>query len=69
MLWDLIQQAQISAAQSKGNEATDRAELLERRVVRLQEELLTTRNQLRRLTEILEERFGEDLNGDGRVGR
>lgn len=69
MLWDLIQQAQISAEQSKGNEATDRAELLERRVLRLEEELLTTRNQLRRLTEILEERFGEDLNGDGRVGR
>lgn len=68
MLWDLIQQVQISAADSKGKEATNRAELLERRVLRLEEELLNTRGQLRRLTEILEERFGEDLNGDGRVG-
>ena len=69
MLWDLIQQAQIGSAQSQGKAATHRAEQLERRVLRLEEELLATRNQLRRLTEILETRFGEDLNGDGRVGR
>ncbi|MSR43643.1 MAG: hypothetical protein EXS29_07125 [Pedosphaera sp.] len=69
MLWDLIQQVQISAAKSKGTEAADHAKQLERRVLRLEEELLVTRNQLRRLTEILESRFGEDLNGDGKVGR
>jgi chaperonin cofactor prefoldin len=69
MLWDIIQQVQISSAESRGREATNRAEQLEHRVLRLEEELLTTRSQLRRLTEILEQRFGEDLNGDGRVGR
>ncbi len=69
MLWDLIQQVQISAAKSKGAEAVNRAEQLEQKVLRLEAELLTTRNQLRRLTEILETRFGEDMNGDGRVGR
>ena len=69
MLWDLIQQAQISSTESKSRAASSRAEELERRVARLEEELLATRSQLRRLTEILEQRFGEDLNGDGRVGR
>ena len=69
MLWDLIQQAQISSAESKSRAASSRAEELERRVARLEEELLATRSQLRRLTEILEQRFGEDLNGDGQVGR
>ncbi len=69
MLWDLIQQVQIRAAKSKGAEAVAHAEQLERQVLRLEEELGATRQQLRRLTEILEARFGEDLNGDGRVGR
>jgi hypothetical protein len=69
MLWDLIQQAQISDAKRKGEVATGRADQLERRVRRLEEELLTTRSQLRRLTELLEAKFGEDLNGDGKVGR
>jgi len=69
MLWDLIQQAQISSAESRGREASSRVEVLEGRLARLEGELLATRNQLRCLTEILEQRFGEDLNGDGRVGR
>jgi chaperonin cofactor prefoldin len=69
MLWDLIQQVQLSHRRAESETLDHRAESLERRVLRLEEELIRTRGQLRALTELLERRFGEDLNGDGQIGR
>ena len=60
-IWDLIQHSQI-------RESHDRAAGLEHRVARLEDEVRRTNETLVRLLKRLEERFGEDLDGDGRVG-
>lgn len=61
LIWDLIQQNQI-------NESTTRAESLEQRVASLEADLRRTKQTLNKLLSALESRFGEDLDGDGRVG-
>lgn len=61
LIWDLIQHSQIEKAHS-------RSESLEARVDRLEEELRRTNSALISLMELLEKRFGEDLNRDGKVG-
>lgn len=61
LFWDLIQHNQISNVR-------DRSESIERRLDRLEGELQSTRELLLALLERLEKHFGEDLNGDGRVG-
>jgi hypothetical protein len=61
LIWDLIQQGQIGAAQ-------DRASNLEQRVADLEDELRRTNSALIGLLKALEKRFGQDLNGDGRIG-
>lgn len=61
LIWDLVQHSQI-------NDARDHAASLEQRVVRLEDELRRTNESFVRLLQALERRFGEDLDGDGRVG-
>ena len=61
LIWDLIQHGQISQAQ-------ERASTLEQRVMRLEEELERTNDVLMRLLRALEQRFGEDMDRDGRIG-
>jgi len=61
LIWDVIQQSQIG-------EAADRTASLERRVADLEDQLRATNRALVTLVRALEGRFGEDLNGDGRVG-
>lgn len=61
LIWDLIQHGQISDAQS-------RTESLEQRVARLEDGLRRTNETLIRLLQAMEERYGEDLDGDGRIG-
>ncbi len=61
LLWDIIQQGQIS------NVSRDRNDLMVR-VARLEDEMNRTNAALIRLVRALEKRFGEDLDGDGRVG-
>lgn len=61
LLWDLIQQGQIQASR-------EHAGTLERRVARLEHELKRTNDTLIRLLQILEQKFGDDLDGDGGVG-
>ncbi len=61
LFWDIMQQSQIS--DQKG-----RADSLEEKVDRLEEELLQTRKTLHTLVSLLEREFGRDLDGDGRVG-
>lgn len=61
VIWDLIQHSQISKAEQ-------RASSLEERVARLEQELERTNDGLVRLLQALERRFGQDLDGDGRVG-
>lgn len=61
LFWDLIQHGQIREARGK-------AESLDGRVAQLESELQRTNETLMSLLRVLEERFGEDLNRDGRVG-
>lgn len=61
LIWDLIQHGQI-------NETRDRAASLEYRVAELEDELMRTNQALMQLLKALETRFGEDLDGDGRIG-
>ena len=61
LIWDLIQHGQIQDSQR-------RADTLEQRVERLEDELRRTNETLIKLLRGLEKRFGEDLDGDNRVG-
>jgi hypothetical protein len=61
LFWDLYQQSQISAH-------AERASTLEQRVVQLEDELRRTQLLLREVIGRLEQRLGEDLDRDGRVG-
>ena len=61
LIWDLIQQGQIS-------NASTRSDSIEQRVSRLEAEVRQTNQTLMRLLQALESRFGEDLDGDGRIG-
>ena len=60
LIWDLIQHGQIERTNI-------RAEGLEQRIERLERELQTTNETLMKLLSALEQRFGQDLDGDGRV--
>ena len=59
--WDLIQQYQIYGQQKN-------AETLEERVLFLENDLRHTREIIDNLLKLLEEKFGHDLDGDGKVG-
>lgn len=60
-LWDLVQHSQIE-------EQSKRAGTLEARVVQLESELQQVRQTLNEALRRLEQRFGEDLDGDKRIG-
>ena len=61
LFWDLIQQSQIGKQREKTTSLEDRVACLER-------ELHQTKSLLHTLVVRLEERFGEDVDGDGRIG-
>jgi hypothetical protein len=61
LFWDLIQQSQIGAQHA-------RAESLEDRIAALEAELRDTQRLVHSLLQVLEERLGQDIDGDGRVG-
>ena len=61
LIWDIIQHGQIEQART-------RAQGLEQRVLQLEDELRRTNDALIKLLRALEKRFGEDLDGDNRVG-
>jgi hypothetical protein len=61
LFWDLIQQSQISEQRSNTESLSDRVRDLER-------ELREVKHVQLRLLETLEQHFGRDLDGDGRVG-
>lgn len=61
MFWDLIQQSEI-------DEQKEKADSVESRVTYLEEELKKTRTLLIKTLHILEERSGQDIDGDGKVG-
>lgn len=61
LLWDLIQQNQIS-------EQSQRSSSLEERVEQLESDLRHTRQLLQVLLQRLETHLGEDLDRDGQVG-
>lgn len=60
-VWDLIQHAQIEDRRAE-------TETLEGRVRRLEDRIAELEGLLITLLERLEERFGEDIDRDGRVG-
>ena len=61
LFWDLYQQSQIS-------DQSSRSDSLDREVSRLRSELRDTRVLLHDLIKRLEEKFGEDIDKDGRIG-
>jgi chaperonin cofactor prefoldin len=61
LIWNLIQHGQIKQSRQQ-------TESLEARVERLEAELHRTNETLISLLRTLEERFGDDLDGDGRIG-
>lgn len=61
LFWDLIQQSQIG-------DQRKRATSLEARVAQLEGELQRTQNLVHALVVRLEKHFGEDIDGDGRIG-
>ena len=61
LFWDLIQQSQIS-------NQSNRSDSLEQRVASLERQMEATNGLLRELLTRLEQRLGEDLNRDGRIG-
>jgi chaperonin cofactor prefoldin len=61
LFWDLIQQNQISNQSS-------RSDSLEHRVASLERQMEATNGLLRELLTRLEQRLGEDINRDGRIG-
>ena len=61
LFWDLIQQSQIS-------DQGQRSDSLEGQVNYLAAELRQTRTVLHKLILIMEEKFGEDIDGDGEIG-
>jgi len=62
LFWDLIQQSQISDQRAQAASLEDRVRELER-------ELAATRAMLHELLQRLETHIGEDIDGDGAVGR
>lgn len=60
-VWDLIQQSQLADRRAE-------TETLEARIDWLEGEVSELREIMSRLLGRLEERFGEDVDGDGRVG-
>jgi septal ring factor EnvC (AmiA/AmiB activator) len=67
-IWDLIQHGQIERTQQGVADAQQRAATLEQRVQRLEMDLQRTNETLVKLLRGLETRFGQDLDGDNRVG-
>ena len=61
LLWDLMQESQIS-------EQKERADSLEGRVSQLENELHETRLLLHKLVSILEKEQNKDIDGDGQIG-
>ncbi len=61
LFWDLIQQSQISDQRKKSDDLNTRVRLLEG-------ELQRTQTTLHDLVLLLEKRFGEDIDADGRIG-
>ena len=61
LFWDLIQQSQISQQRSS-------TESLEQQVRALETQLQEVKQIQLRLLQTLEDHFGRDIDGDGRVG-
>ena len=61
LFWNLIQQGQISDQEY-------RAESLEERVSRLEDQLEKQQELILRLLQILEENLQVDIDGDGQIG-
>jgi hypothetical protein len=61
LFWDLIQQSQISTQRDAHESLDERVRALETQIQELKQIQL-------RLLETLEQHFGRDIDGDGRVG-
>ncbi len=61
LFWDLIQQSELDEQKGK-------ADSLEERVATLETELSSTKALLLKTLRILEERSGQDIDDDGKIG-
>lgn len=68
MFNDLVQESRMGASRDKTKAVERRTLTLEKRLIMLEEELRHTQDLLIRLVERLETRFGEDIDGDGKIG-
>jgi hypothetical protein len=68
LLWNLLQQSQISDANKQLGSQQGHLAHLEHRVRCLEAELVQTRHVLGQLIKWLENQHGRDIDGDGKVG-
>ena len=68
MFWDLIQHSQIGGGPDKTRDVERRTLTVEKRIVMLEDDLRATQDLLIKLCERLETYFGEDIDGDGKIG-
>lgn len=61
IFWDLMQQDELEKQEDKANS-------LEERVQKLEDELVATRTLLRKTLVALETHITEDIDGDGKMG-
>ena len=61
LFWDLIQQSQISSQSTQ-------TDSIERRLAELERQVEAMNRLLREMLTRLEQRLGEDVNRDGRIG-
>ena len=61
LFWDLIQQSELDEQKGK-------ADSLEERVTKLETELSNTKSLLLKTLRLLEERSGQDIDNDGKIG-
>lgn len=61
IFWDLMQQDELEKQEDKANS-------LEERVQKLEEDLATTRTLLRKTLAALETHITQDIDGDGKMG-
>lgn len=68
LFWDLIQQCQIADQESQLRNHSKSAASLETRIANLEQQLHAIQHRQHRLIQILENHFGQDLDGDGNIG-
>ncbi len=68
LFWDLMQQSQLRTQDSQLRDQERQAMGQAARITYLENELRRTQKTLHNLIGLLEEKFGQDIDGDGKIG-